>query len=141
MGLANTKVDNAIGLDIGNDYSEMYSTAEDIAKLARYAMRNNAICEIVAKAKYTVPACDAMASREIESTNWYLTKGDTYSSEYFTAIGTKSGSTDAAGSCYVATVVNDEGKKYICAYFGGASKDTVFREMTAFLEYTYKYLT
>ncbi len=141
LGLTNTKVDNAIGLDIGNDYEQMHSTATDIAKLAAAAMKNQAICEIVKKAKYTVPACDAMASREIESTNWYLTKSDTYCSDYFKAIGTKSGSTDAAGSCYVATVINDEGKKYICAYFGGTSKDVVFREMTTFLEYTYKYLT
>lgn len=141
LGMNDTLVDNAIGLDIGNEYYEMYSTASDIAKLAVVAMNNAAIREIVAKETYTVPACSVMESRVIESTNWYFTKSETYNSEYFKAIGTKSGMTDASGYCYVATVVNDEGQKYICAYFGAATKDTVFREMTALLEYTYINLT
>jgi len=138
LGLSETHVDNAIGLDIGNGYSEMYSTAEDIAKLAKAYMRNSVLASIVAKAEYTVPDCDAAPGRKIESTNFYLTKPELYHSDLFEVIGTKSGMTDAAGTCQVITTKDKNGRKLICCYFGGKNKDTIFREMTGLLEYCYK---
>ena len=138
LGLSETHVDNAIGLDIGNGYSEMYSTAEDIAKLAKAYMRNAVLAEIVAKAEYTVPDCDALPGKKIESTNFYLTKPELYHSDLFEVIGTKSGMTDAAGTCQVITAKDKNGRKLICCYFGGKNKDTIFREMTGLLEYCYK---
>ena len=137
LGLSETHVDNAIGLDIGNGYTEMYSTAEDIAKLAKAYMRNSVLAAIVAKAEYTVPDCDAAPGRKIESTNFYLTKPELYHSDMFEVIGTKSGMTDAAGTCQVITAKDKNGRKLICCYFGGKNKDTIFREMTALLEYCY----
>lgn len=138
LGLSETHVDNAIGLDIGNDYHEMYSTAEDIAKLAKAYMRNSVLAEIVAKAEYTVPDCDVLPGKKIESTNFYLTKPELYHSDLFEAIGTKSGMTDAAGTCQVITAKDKDGRKLICCYFGGKNKDTIFKEMTGLLEYCYK---
>lgn len=137
LGLSETHVDNAIGLDIGNGYTEMYSTAEDIAKLARAYMRNAVLAEIVAKAEYTVPDCDALPGKKIESTNFYLTKPELYHSDLFEVIGTKSGMTDAAGTCQVITAKDKNGRKLICCYFGGKNKDTIFREMTGLLEHCY----
>ena len=101
LGLSETHVDNAIGLDIGNGYTEMYSTAEDIAQLAKAYMRNSVLADM------------------------------------FEVIGTKSGMTDAAGTCQVITAKDKNGRKLICCYFGGKNKDTIFREMTALLEYCY----
>lgn len=138
LGLSETHVDNSIGLDIGNGYTEMYSTAEDIAKLARAYMRNSVLASIVAKAEYTVPDCDLQAGKKIESTNFYLTKPEIYHSDMFEVIGTKSGRTDAAGTCQVITAKDKDGRKLICCYFGGKDKDTIFREMTALLEYCYE---
>lgn len=137
LGLSETHVDNAIGLDIGNGYNEMYSTAEDIAKLAKAYMRIWVLADIVAKAEYTVPDCDVLAGRELESTNYYLTKPELYHSDLFEVIGTKSGRTDAAGTCQVITAKDKDGRKLICCYFGGKSKDTIFKEMTGLLEYCY----
>lgn len=138
LGLSETHVDNAIGLDIGNGYNEMYSTAEDIAKLAKEYMRIWVLADIVAKAEYTVPDCDVLAGRKLESTNYYLTKPELYHSDLFEVIGTKSGRTDAAGTCQVITAKDKDGRKLICCYFGGKSKDTIFKEMTGLLEYCYK---
>lgn len=138
LGLSETHVDNAIGLDIGNGYTEMYSTAEDIAKLAKAYMRNSVLAAIVAKAEYTVPDCDVMAGKKIESTNFYLSKPELYHSDLFEVIGTKSGMTDAAGTCQVITTKDKDGRKLICCYFGGKNKDTIFKEMTGLLEYCYK---
>ena len=138
LGLSATHVDNAIGLDIGNGYTEMYSTAEDIAKLAKEYMRIWVLADIVAKAEYIVPDCDVMEGRAIESTNFYLTKPELYHSDLFEVIGTKSGRTDAAGTCQVITAKDENGRKLICCYFGGTSKDTIFKEMTGLLEYCYK---
>lgn len=137
LGLSETHVDNAIGLDIGNGYDEIYSTAEDIAKLAKEYMRIWVLADIVAKAEYTVPDCDALAGSTIESTNYYLTKPELYHSDVFEVIGTKSGRTDAAGTCQVITAEDKNGRKLICCYFGGKSKDTIFNEMTGLLEYCY----
>ena len=137
LGLSETHVDNAIGLDIGNGYNEMYSTAEDIAKLAKEYMRIWVLADIVAKAEYTVPDCDVLAGRTIESTNYYLTKPELYHSDLFEVIGTKSGRTDAAGTCQVITAKDANGRKLICCYFGGKNKDTIFNEMTGLLEYCY----
>jgi len=138
LGLSETHVDNAIGLDIGNGYSEMYSTAEDIAKLAKAYMRIYVLAEIVAKAEYTVPDCDTLPGKTIESTNFYLTKPEQYHSDLFEVIGTKSGMTDAAGNCQVITAKDKNGRKLICCYFGGKNKETIFKEMTGLLEYCYK---
>ena len=138
LGLSETHVDNAIGLDIGNGYNEMYSTAEDIAKLAKAYMRISALAEIVAKAEYTVPDCDALPGKTIESTNLFLTKPEEYYSDLFEVIGTKSGMTDAAGYCQVITAKDENGRKLICCYFGGKSKSIIFKEMTGLLEYCYK---
>jgi len=138
LGLSETHVDNAIGLDIGNDYNEMYSTAEDIAKLAKEYMRIWVLADIVAKAEYTVPDCDVLPGKKIESTNFYLTKPELYHSDLFEVIGTKSGMTDAAGTCQVITTKDKNDRKLICCYFGGKNKDTIFKEMTGLLEYCYK---
>ena len=138
LGLSETHVDNAIGLDIGNDYNEMYSTAEDIAKLAKEYMRIWVLADIVAKAEYTVPDCDVLPGKKIESTNFYLTKPELYHSDLFEVIGTKSGMTDAAGTCQVITTKDKNDRKLICCYFGGKNKDTIFNEMTGLLEYCYK---
>ncbi len=138
LGMLSTHVDNAIGLDIGNDFTGMYSTADDIAKLACAMMKNSALASIVAKKEYTVPDCTALAGRTIESTNYYYTRSETYHSDLFKAVGTKSGMTEAAGYCYVATVVNEDGRKYICCYFGARQKSVLFTEMTALLEYVYQ---
>ena len=138
LGLSETHVDNAIGLDIGNGYNDIYSTAEDIAKLAKEYMRIYVLAEIVAKAEYTVPDCDVLEGRTIESTNFYLTKPELYHSDLFEVIGTKSGRTDAAGTCQVITAKDKNGRKLICCYFGGKNKDTIFKEMTGLLEYCYQ---
>ena len=138
LGLTETSVDNTVGLDIGNDYTMMYSTAEDIAKLAKAYMKNVALAEIVAKPEYTVPDCDAMPGRVIESSNYFLSQPENYPHENFEVLGTKSGSTKAAGKCQVITAKGKDGRKLICCYFGAPSRDVMFKEITALLDYCYE---
>lgn len=138
LGLTETSVDNTVGLDIGNDYTKMYSTAEDIAKLAKAYMKNVPLAEIVAKPEYTVPDCDAMPGRVIESSNYFLSQPENYPHENFEVLGTKSGSTKAAGKCQVITAKGKNGKKLICCYFGAPNRDVMFKEITALLDYCFE---
>ncbi len=145
-----THVDNPVGLDKGNGYTDIYSTASDMAKICVKFMKNDALAAIVANKEYTVPDCTladgtVVKGRKLMTSNYYYAEPEKYKSDLFTAIGTKSGATDAAGLCYVATVVEKgTGRKLICACFGigseelgdkGYTRETMFNEMTKIFEY------
>ncbi len=138
LQLNDTYADNPIGLDLGDEFTEIRSTPMDIARLAQAYMKIEPLAEIVAKKDYTVPDCQVQAGKKITSSNYYLTRTE-FNSELFTAIGTKSGQTRAAGHCYVATVIAKDGRTLTCACFGvdqgENSKWVLFKEMTALLEY------
>ena len=53
LGMNNSYFDNAIGMD-WHANPNIYSTANDIAKLTRYAMTNDTIREIVKKPQYVI---------------------------------------------------------------------------------------
>jgi D-alanyl-D-alanine carboxypeptidase len=152
MGLTRTNVDNPVGLDIGNDYSNMYSSAEDIALLCAKFMKYEYFAEIVKLTEYKVPDCTlsdgtVIPGKTIRNGNLYLSNPEKYGSKEFTAIGSKTGSTKAAGLCMAVTAVAKDGRKLICTCFGiGASglnddkstKETLYSQMTAIIEYAIK---
>ena len=149
-GANSTHVDNPVGLDKGNGFMNIYSTASDMAKIAVSFMKNDALAAVVANKEYTVPDYTladgtVVKGRKLMTSNYYYAEPEKYRSDKFTAIGTKSGATDAAGLCYVATVVEKvSGRKLICACFGigseelgdkGYTRGTMFDEMTKIFEY------
>lgn len=131
-----------------------YTTVNDLAKIARYAMQNEKFREIVAKSKSQIPATNKYKDKKnnniryLSNTNMLISgnKGTAYL--YENAIGIKTGHTDEAGYCLVSAAQKDgtellsiimkceNGKKTEEAYS--------FIDSKALLEYgfeKYKYIT
>jgi len=93
-----------------------YTTASDMAKIARHAMQNPTFREIVSKAKYTVPPTNVSSkSRTFNTTNKLLLPGEYYF-EY--ATGIKTGYTTQAANCLISSASKD-GVDLIAVVLGG----------------------
>ena len=137
LGMEHTHVDNAIGLDIGNGFTKIYSTAEDLGKLAVASMKSNTVRSIVKKVTYKTTATKQMKSMTIRTTNRFF-RDSNYESKLFDIIGTKTGHTKAAGYCLIATASDENGRELICVYLGGTSRASMYKEIKSMFEYYYK---
>ena len=135
LGLTQTSFDNPVGSDIGAGFDKTYSTAAEMAEVCRYAMSIPLIRSTVAKAHYDVTSGQDLS---INTTNWFLRGMASYSKSKYRIIGSKSGTTNAAGHVFIATAVDDEGHEVICAYFGNVSKESTFSSIRKLLDYTFK---
>lgn len=90
-----------------------YTTARDMAKIARAAMENETFRKIASTYAFTLPRSNLRRSRLLTgaSTNWLNKNQETtedYTSTYYPyAIGIKTGFTSAAGYCYVGSAERD----------------------------------
>lgn len=134
MGLTQTSFDNPVGSDIGAGFYETYSTAAEMAEICRYAMTIPIIRTAVAKSHYD--SSNGLVS--CNTTNWFLRGLSSYDEDEYTVIGSKSGTTNAAGDVFIATAVDDEGHEVICAYFGNVSKESTFSSIRKLFDYTFK---
>lgn len=100
IGCENTHFVNPHGLDD----EEQYTTAEDMAKIAKYAMtfsKSELFDEITSLKSYTLPESNMNESRTIRNTNFLMNSGyKEYYCKYVT--NGKTGSTSRAGKCVVA---------------------------------------
>lgn len=105
LGMENTHFANPTGWQDENHYT----TAADMAKLAKYAMKNPTFAEMVVTQKYVYPPTN-MRSKEktILSTN-HLVSRYKYPYHYYpNATGIKSGNSTSAGYCLVASAVKGQ---------------------------------
>lgn len=108
LGLKDTHFVTPSGLD---DYTdEHYSTALDMAKLTRYAMKNQVFREICSAKKVKLCYGDPPYDRWLTNTNKLL-------STCRGAIGVKTGFTDKAGRCLVSCCERN-GAQLICVTLG-----------------------
>lgn len=136
-GMSKTSFDNPMGLDIGNGYNKMYTSAYDYAVMARHAMSYELIRNIVAKSTYTVPARKGKPSFKIKNSNGFYSTYKLKDKEY-KIIGSKTGTTRAAGRVLIATARDEEGHELICAYFGGNSPEALYKGIEKLLDYAFK---
>lgn len=104
IGLTSSHFTNPSGIHDVN----LYSTAYDLSLLARYAMNIEKFREIVKTASYTIPPTNihAEADRTFSNSNLLLISNETeYYYPYTTGI--KTGFTDLAGDCLVASSKKD----------------------------------
>ncbi len=134
LGLKKTHFDNPVGSDIGAGFEETYSTATEMAQICRYAMSVPLIRSTVGKTHYTTTRGQNL---NITTTNWFLTGQSYYDADRYRIIGSKTGTTDAAGNVFIATAVDREGHEVICAYFGTVSKESTFTSIRRLLDYTF----
>lgn len=137
LGLTKTSFDNPVGSDIGGGFDKTYSTAREMSEITRYAMTLEPIRKITAKSHYTIRGKGSQSGRQISNTNWFYTQMP-YNDEYFTIIGSKTGTTNAAGHVFIATAIDDEGHELICSYFGKESKESTFRWINSLLTRAFK---
>ncbi len=103
LGALNTHFANAHGLHDENHYT----TARDLAIIARYAMSLEAFREYVSTVQYTIPATEQYKEdRILNSTNRLINKNRGSEYLYEDAIGVKTGFTTPAQNCLVGAADN-----------------------------------
>ncbi|HJB25907.1 MAG TPA: D-alanyl-D-alanine carboxypeptidase [Firmicutes bacterium] len=116
LGMKNTHYVNPHGMFD----EQQYTTAEDIAILAQYAMKIDTFREAVSQIRYTLPATDYADERLLVTTNMMMEPGTVYYRDYITGI--KTGSLPEAGKCVVSTASQD-GYNYLCVILGAPTED------------------
>ncbi|MDR3316163.1 MAG: D-alanyl-D-alanine carboxypeptidase [Coriobacteriales bacterium] len=121
LGMTNTHFVNASGLDEDNHYT----TVDDYYKLVRYAMGLPLFREIVGKP--TATATIGGRVEEFESTNVLF--------DYMDGVtGIKTGTTDAAGYCLIASVKHN-GIELYAIIFGASTPEARFDDAQTLLEW------
>lgn len=101
IGCTNTHFTNPSGIHNENHYS----TAYDMALIAKYCMQNDTFRNIVSKPSCRITATDKYQERYFVNTNDLLIKSSKYYYEY--AIGVKTGYTSQAKNCLIAASLKD----------------------------------
>jgi len=100
LGLADTHFRDPAGLDDGG-----YSTANDLAVLGAYAMRNEKFAEIVKIPQLTISSVDGRIPHELKNSNRMMRVEEQL--YYALAIGIKTGFTNEAGHCLISAAQKD----------------------------------
>lgn len=116
IGCENTHFVNPHGLDADGQYT----TANDMAKIVKYALKLPKFAEITNTSVYRLPKSNLRESQLIRSTNEFIIKGSPYYYEY--ASGIKTGTTTGAGRCVISTASKD-GYTYLGIIMRGLYKD------------------
>ena len=136
LGLAGSHFTNSSGLEDENHYT----TARDLAIIARAAMQIEAFREVVGRRDFKMPDTNFRKSEDWKAghltyTNELLASRSKY---YSKVTGIKTGYTEKAGLCLVASAVNPDGLELISVVLGTDSKTLQFEESQKLLEYGFK---
>jgi len=125
IGMWNTHFSNAMGID----NEENYSTAQDLAFLASYALKNSFIAEAVQIKEKRVYSADSVVTHYLLSTNKLLFD------EELSVFGLKTGTTPMAGECLITLAQNKNGNEIITVLLGSNAR---FAEAKELIEWTFK---
>lgn len=117
LGCKNTHFTNPSGI---HD-TDHYSTAYDMALIARYCMKDETFRNVVAKTSCTVEATDKSEQRYYKNTNDLIIPSSKYYYEY--AIGIKTGFTTQAKNCLIAASLKDDLELITVALGAEATED------------------
>lgn len=138
FGMTSTHYMNSHGLHDENHYT----TARDLATLAYIAMQNDVFADIAGSVTYNMSATNMQKARTISTGHRIMLKtyngeANSYYYEYITGI--KSGTTDAAGNCYVGAAEKD-GVKLISVVLH-SDRYGVWRDTKRLMEYGFSQYT
>lgn len=104
-------------IQVGVHNETHYSTAYDLAIIGRYAMKNEVFRRLVSTARYSLPATNKYdkSDRSFVTTNKLINTNSSQFYEY--ATGIKTGFTDPAKNCIVASAKKN-GLELICVILG-----------------------
>lgn len=126
IGATNTHFVNAHGLHDDNHYT----TAKDMYLIAKYALKNQAFCDIINEYSCTIPATNKSEERELNTTIDIENPDSPLYYPYVT--GVKSGFTDEAGRCLITKATKD-GETYLLVTLG-ANRDRYYEGNMAFTD-------
>jgi D-alanyl-D-alanine carboxypeptidase (penicillin-binding protein 5/6) len=126
LGLKNTHFANPAGIDAEGNYS----SATDLAKITREAMKYPEFREIVSEPEATISTQD----REIDVVNTNLLVVPNSGYDYGPATGVKTGTSPQAGPCLVASAESAD-ESYIAVVLDAASDLQRFEAAQTALEY------
>ena len=138
LGCTQTYFITPNGLDAADEKGVHSSTAEDMAKIMRYAIDNEDFLKITQTADYSFTDCDRKRSFEVHNKNVLLTMMD--------GVSGKTGYTADAGYCYVCAVKKDD-RTFIAALLGSGwppHKGYKWSDVQTLLDYgdkNYRYQT
>lgn len=139
LGCTQTYFITPNGLDAADEKGVHSSTAEDMAKIMRYAIDNEDFLKITQTANYSFTDCDRKRSFEVHNKNVLLTMMDG-------VLSGKTGYTADAGYCYVCAVKKDD-RTFIAALLGSGwppHKGYKWSDVQTLLDYgdkNYRYQT
>jgi serine-type D-Ala-D-Ala carboxypeptidase (penicillin-binding protein 5/6) len=126
LGLKNTHFEDPAGID----EKDTYSSANDLAKITREAMKYPEFREIVATPEATISTQD----REIDVVNTNLLVVPNSGYDYGPATGVKTGTSPQAGPCLVASAQGDD-ESYIVVVLDAGGDLQRFEAARGALEY------
>lgn len=131
LGCTGTNFTNTHGLP---DYNH-YTTAKDMAIIARAAYAHPMFMEVCNTAKKTIPATNVSPERSIGNTNGLINnESELYPGYYYEyAKGMKTGHTSDAGYCLVSSATKN-GVSLLCVVMGGISVEKA--EKTEYTNFT-----
>lgn len=133
LGLSNTHFTNTYGMHNDNHYT----TAQDLAIIMKYCMKNEDFRKLAGSASCAIPATNKFGTRSYTSTNELIIPNSSNYYPYLTA--GKTGYTSQAGDCLVSCSYKDD-LELICVVLGGKTVDgisTRFSETKTLYEYGY----
>ena len=130
LGLKGTHFKNPHGLH----HEENYTTAYDMALIAKEAMKNETFRSIVECAHIRLAATNMQEERYYINTNNLVSRMRYPYYFYEYATGIKTGSTDKAGYCLVSSAKKDS-KEFIAAVFGADGVGESHTDSKNLLEY------
>lgn len=139
FGMTNTQFMNAHGLH--HDYH--FTTARDLATLAREAMMNDTFADIAAATSRAIDKTNLQKAKTINTGHRIMQEirnGEANSYYYKYATGIKSGTTSAAGNCYVGSATKD-GVQLISVVLDSDDSYSVYRDTKRLLEYGFSQYT
>jgi serine-type D-Ala-D-Ala carboxypeptidase (penicillin-binding protein 5/6) len=126
LGLENTHFENPAGIDADGNYS----SAADLAKITREAMKYPEVREMVSESEATISTQD----REIDVVNTNLLVVPNSGYDYGPATGAKTGTSPQAGPCLVASAKSGD-ESYIAVVLDAASDLQRYEAAKTALEY------
>lgn len=127
IGCTNTLYATPHGLDKGLTH---YTTARDLGKMARYALKNRYFKKIISTKTHRITSIYDKKSYQLTNSNELLGKVPG-------VIGMKTGFTSKAGNCFVGAVKSPKGNTYISVTLGAPTSDARWEDARTLLAYGY----
>lgn len=129
IGCTNTHFATPNGLDAGYNH---YTTASDLAKIARYAIKRNMFRKLIRTGSHSFSNLNTGRSYYVSTTNALL--GNVPGVQ-----GMKTGYTNKAGYCFVGLSLSKKGNTYISIVLGGPSSSSRWQDSRRLLNYAYNH--